>query len=137
MPTASEFGYDMATGPEAILEPVNEPDSANLPRSPTLEAQREPPTTRRGFKSWRKVILAIDDAPDDITEQKLKAAIAKSEGDVRHHLRDLLSAYSLLKHKAGHGIGHELFQCFTITDGSQDGVIKSMTWASDLDASPD
>ena len=118
-----------------LLEPFIEPNHATLPRHPTLEAQRAPSTTTRRSKSWFRALYKNDDISSDATEQKLKDAILKSEGDVRRHLEDLLSAYSRLKDNKSHGIGHELSRCFTITDGSRNGVVKSMTSSIDLGVS--
>lgn len=108
------------------LEPINKPNHTTLPRHPTLEAQRKPSTTTRRSKSWIGALLANDDIDDDIIEQKLKDAIAKSDGDDRRYLKGLLSAYSRLKDNQSYGIGHELSGCLTITDGSRDGVVSSM-----------
>ena len=113
------------------LGPVNERNGAALPRSPTLEAQIEPPRTRR---KRRKAFLAFEDIPDDNSEQQLKDAISKSKGDARRFLRRLLNDYSRFRNNKSHGIGHELCQCFTITNGSQDGVKKSITPYIHLDA---
>lgn len=90
---------------------------------------------KRRSKSWIGALLTNDDVFIDATEQKLKDAIPKSEGDVQRHLKGLLSAYSRLKDNRSHGIGHELSRCFTITDGSRDGVVKSMISSIDLDVS--
>lgn len=133
------------------MAPINEPNSATLPRTPTLEAQKEPSTTTR-LEKWAKAVIALrettttgdlkkwtkatlGDTPDDTTEQQLKDAIPKSKGDDRRLLKGLLSAYSFFKNNAGHGIVQDLFQCFTITNGSQDGVQKSKTPYLDLDVS--
>lgn len=117
------------------MQTVNELNGATLRRSPTLEAQREPSIAKPALKIWMEAIFAIDEVPDDTVEQKLKETIPKSAADVRRHLRGLLSAYSRLKNNSGHGIGHELFQCFTITNDSRDGLIKSMGSCIKLDIS--
>lgn len=125
----------MAPGSDYILlEPINIPNGATLPRHPTLEAQREPSMTTHRPKSWIRTFLK-NDVLNDAVEQKLKDAIPKSEGDVLLHLKSLLSAYSRLKDNRSYGIGHELSRCFTITDGSRDGVVQSMTSSIDLDIS--
>lgn len=131
-PRAPELWNSMASGSGSILlEPVSKPDHAILLRHPTLEAQRAPFTFTRRSKIWIEALFNNDDISNDATEQKLKASIPKSEGDARRHLKGLLSAYSRLKDNRSNGIGHELSRCFTITDGSRDGMVKSMTSSID------
>lgn len=125
----------MAPGSESIhLEPINVSNAATLPRHPTLEAQREPSIIPRRSNRWI-IAFSDEDIPDDATEQKLKDARSKSDGDVRRHLSGLLSDYSRLKDNMSYGIGDELSRCFTVTDDSQDGVVKSMNSSVDLDVS--
>lgn len=119
----------MASGPETILVgPLNEPNGNILRRSLTLEGQRELSVTKRGFNSRIRAILHIKDS-SDITKQAFKDAIAKSKGDVqkRLNLKDLAYKYDCLKHRKFTKGSHQLFQCFKITDGSQNGVVKSTT----------
>jgi hypothetical protein len=102
-------------------QPDGHPTGSPLPRSPTLEAQRDLPATARGFRRWAKAIFAVDDIPDDPAEQQLKNVILNSEGDERVFLRGLLSDYTRFKNSRGGVVCRELSQCFTFTDGTHDG----------------
>jgi hypothetical protein len=121
----------MAPSSEAIdLQPVGQANGNILPRSPTLEAQRNSSTIALARRRWGKLFLSlftVDEVPDELVEEKLKSAILKSKDSERGSLKQLLSAYTRLKHKSGYVVGSSMLRSsiFEKRETSSDGTIGS------------
>lgn len=74
------------------------------PRSLTLEAQRENPTSVLNLRRWIKSSFIGPEVPDDVVEQHLTAKISQSRDDERKFLLRLRLNYGLFKNAQGSAI---------------------------------
>lgn len=92
---------------------------APLPRSSTMEAQRDRPAKARHF-------LTTDiDVPDDLAERELKSAISMSRGGERAFLKQLLRNYTPFKDRPGAAVRNNVLQCWTFQEGARDNIMHS------------